>query len=98
MYRYGICLEQEKWHICPYRHRCEQPCSANICQMFEFMNPDLAGQSVSPLIETMCERSQKYIMWGKVVLVLAAGGASKRFIWTAAKEENIKVGLELSHC
>ena len=72
--------------------------SANICQMFEFMNPDLAGQSVSPLVQTMCERSQKYVMCGKVVLVLAAGGASKKFIWTSAKKDNIKVGLEIFRC
>ena len=64
------------------------------CQLYEFMNPDLTGQSVGPLVQTMCERSQKYAMWGKVILVIAAGGSSKRFIWPAAIKDNIQVGLD----
>ena len=65
-------------------------CTIN-CQLYEFMNPDLAGQSVGPLVQTMCERSQKYAVWGKVVVVIAAGGSSKKFIWPAAKKDNIQV-------
>ena len=64
-------------------------------QMFEFMNPDLSGQSVAPLVRTMCERSQKYIMRGKVVLVIGAGSVIKGFIWPAAKKENIQVGIDI---
>lgn len=67
-------------------------CTIN-CQLYEFMNPDLAGLSVGPLIQTMCERSQRYAMSGKVVVVVGAGGSSKKFIWPAAKKENIRVVL-----
>lgn len=59
------------------------------------MNPDLAGLSVGPLIQTMCERSQGYAMSGKVVVVVGAGGSSKKFIWPAAKKENIRVSFNI---
>lgn len=69
-------------------------CTIN-CQLYEFMNPDLAGLSVGPLIQTMCERSQRYAMSGKVIVVVGAGGSSKKFIWPAAKKENIRVSFNI---
>lgn len=61
----------------------------------EFVDPDIAGFSLGPLVQTMCERSQKYVMSGKFVVVIGAGGISKRFIWPAAKKDNIQVNFNL---
>jgi hypothetical protein len=48
--------------------------STTNCQVYEFLNdPCLSGESVGPFVETMIERSQKYIMQGKTVLVLSCG-------------------------
>lgn len=45
----------------------------------------------SPLIETMLRRSMIYMMEGKDILVIGAGGISKGFIWPAARDYGIKV-------
>lgn len=34
-------------------------------------------------------------MSGKVVVVVGAGGSSKKFIWPAAKKENIRVSFNI---
>ncbi|KAM9326801.1 carnosine synthase 1 [Gastrophryne carolinensis] len=47
----------------------------------------------SPLIETMLRRSMMYVMEGKEVLVIGAGGISKKFIWEAARDYGIRVHL-----
>ncbi|XP_040176764.1 carnosine synthase 1 isoform X2 [Rana temporaria] len=47
----------------------------------------------SPLIETMLRRSMTYMMEGKEVLVIGAGGISKGFIWQAARDYGIKIHL-----
>ena len=65
-------------------------CTIN-CQLYEFMNPDRQGESVRPLIQTMCRRSQLFSMQGQTVLVVDAGGYSKRFIWDSYKDYGIKV-------
>ncbi|XP_074649117.1 carnosine synthase 1-like [Tubulanus polymorphus] len=51
------------------------------------------GASVIPLVERMCEQSQTYTMWGKVIVVLAKGGPNKAYTWSVAKEENLKIIL-----
>lgn len=63
------------------------------CDLSEFMDPDIAGLSVGPLLQTMCERSQKYVMSGKFIVVIGAGGISKRFFWPAAKKDNIQISF-----
>ncbi|KAK3584400.1 hypothetical protein CHS0354_010176 [Potamilus streckersoni] len=71
------------------------------CQMFENLYPKTKGMSVGLLVETMILRSQKCIMVGKRVLVIGAGGFSRQFIWTAAKEMGIQVVLldpDPNHC
>ncbi|XP_033728500.1 LOW QUALITY PROTEIN: carnosine synthase 1-like [Pecten maximus] len=67
-------------------------CTIN-CQLFESMNPEIQGKSVGPLVDTMVQRSQRHIMQGKTILVIGAGGFSKRFIWKAAREYGIKIFL-----
>ena len=48
-------------------------------------------QSVSPLVDTMVYRSQKFVLQGKTIAVVGAGGMSKRFIWPEAMHYGIKV-------
>jgi len=62
-------------------------------QIFEFINPEMSGEAVRPVVYNMLNRSIKYIMQGKRVLVIGGGGESKRFIWEAAQEYNIEVYL-----
>ncbi|XP_078515348.1 carnosine synthase 1-like [Lissotriton helveticus] len=72
----------------------------NTCGDFESMNrsllsPACAGSesASSLLIQTMVKRSQHYIMEGKEVLVIGAGGISKKFIWESTRDYKIKVHL-----
>ncbi|XP_074656649.1 carnosine synthase 1-like [Tubulanus polymorphus] len=59
---------------------------------YELINTNLhPGTSVIPLIEMMCEKSQKFAMWGKTLVVLGKGRASKDFMWTTAKHDNMKM-------
>ncbi|XP_069485063.1 carnosine synthase 1 isoform X2 [Ambystoma mexicanum] len=70
------------------------------CGLFESMNrPHVSAASSgsestsSLLIQTMVKRSQYYIMEGKEVLVIGAGGISKKFIWESTRDHGIKVHL-----
>ncbi|KAL3855373.1 hypothetical protein ACJMK2_014584 [Sinanodonta woodiana] len=63
------------------------------CQIFENLYPKMKGVSVRPLVETMITRSQKFIMVGKSILVIGAGGYSRQFIWKAAEGMGIQVVL-----
>ncbi|XP_078508053.1 carnosine synthase 1-like isoform X2 [Lissotriton helveticus] len=72
----------------------------NTCGDFESMNrsllsPACAGSesASSLLIQTMVKRSQYYIMEGKEVLVIGAGGISKKYIWESTRDYKIKVHL-----
>lgn len=65
-------------------------CTIN-CQLFENLNRNRQGEAVRPLIETMIKRSQMFVMKDKTVLVIGAGGFSKRFIWDAYSDYGIKV-------
>lgn len=65
-------------------------CTIN-CQLFEFINPSLSGYSVAPLIQTMIDRSQAFLIAGKKILLLNLGVSSKRFILDSAKKHRIKV-------
>ncbi|XP_064613939.1 carnosine synthase 1-like isoform X2 [Liolophura sinensis] len=62
-------------------------------QIFEFVNPASSGEAVRLLVRTMLTRSLRYIMRGKIVLVIGAGGVSKHFVWEAANEYGIQVYL-----
>ncbi|KAL3855372.1 hypothetical protein ACJMK2_014583 [Sinanodonta woodiana] len=63
------------------------------CKIFENLYPKMKGVSVRPLVETMITRSQKFIMVGKNILVVGAGGYSRQFIWKAAEKMGIQVVL-----
>ncbi|XP_053548329.1 carnosine synthase 1 isoform X2 [Bombina bombina] len=74
---------------------CLESCGIQECMMGSLA----AGIAVSinsasrPLVETMLRRSLNYVMEGKEILVIGAGGISKKFIWEAAREYGIKIHL-----
>lgn len=72
-------------------------CTIN-CQLFEFMNPSQSGYSVAPLIQTMIDRSQAFLIAGKKILLLNLGVSSKRFILDSAIQHRIKVAIEFCYC
>ena len=49
------------------------------------------GRSVRPYVRTMIARSQRFIIKGKTILVIGAGGYSKRNLWPSAAKCGIKV-------
>lgn len=71
-------------------------CTIN-CQLFEFMNPSQSGYSVAPLIQTMIDRSQAFLIAGKKILLLNLGVSSKRFILDSAIQHRIKVAIEFCY-
>ncbi|KAL0974050.1 hypothetical protein UPYG_G00214750 [Umbra pygmaea] len=56
-------------------------------------NSEIEGWNKGTLLLTPLTRSQCYLMQGKTVLVVGAGGHSKKFIWTAAKQYKLKILL-----
>lgn len=48
--------------------------------------------AAAPLVETMLRRSGRRLMDGKQLLVIGAGGVSKKFVWEAARDYGLKVG------
>ncbi|XP_075698268.1 carnosine synthase 1 [Rhinoderma darwinii] len=74
---------------------CLESCGIHECLLGSLA----AGKSTTvdsasgPLIETMLRRSLTYLMEGKEVLVIGAGGISKKFIWQAAQNYGIKIFL-----
>ncbi|KAM8924563.1 carnosine synthase 1 [Pelodytes ibericus] len=74
---------------------CLESCGIHEC----LLSGVAAGGSVAtnsastPLVETMLRRSMNYVMEGKEVLVIGAGGTSKKFIWEAARDYGIKIHL-----
>lgn len=48
--------------------------------------------AAAPLVETMLRRSGRRLMEGKQLLVIGAGGVSKKFVWEAARDYGLKVG------
>ncbi|XP_004618528.1 carnosine synthase 1 [Sorex araneus] len=47
----------------------------------------------APLVETMLRRSARCLMEGKQLLVVGAGGFSKKFVWEAARDYGLKLHL-----
>ncbi|XP_030041525.1 carnosine synthase 1 isoform X2 [Microcaecilia unicolor] len=68
------------------------------CAVFETMNRPLAvvgarESAESLLVSVMLKRSQCFIMEGKQILVIGAGGVSKKFVWESARDYGIKIHL-----
>ncbi|XP_012876482.1 PREDICTED: carnosine synthase 1 [Dipodomys ordii] len=47
--------------------------------------------AAAPLVETMLRRSAHCLMEGKQLLVIGAGGTSKKFVWEAARHYGLKL-------
>jgi hypothetical protein len=60
----------------------------------EFVDRDTAGDAFRLLIENMIARSQRFVLRGKTVLVVGAGGHSKKFVWQSAKDYGIEVRIQ----
>ncbi|XP_052234453.1 carnosine synthase 1-like isoform X2 [Dreissena polymorpha] len=54
---------------------------------------ELLGRCVRPWVRTMLTRSQDYVLRNKMILVIGAGGYSKKFIWPASLEMGVKIVL-----
>ncbi|KAK3586591.1 hypothetical protein CHS0354_027726 [Potamilus streckersoni] len=63
------------------------------CKIYENVYTIEKDMSFGPWIQSMMARSQKYVLSGKKVLVIGAGGYSKAFIWPAAQDMEVKVVL-----
>uniref|UniRef100_A0A8C6QUJ7 Carnosine synthase 1 n=1 Tax=Nannospalax galili TaxID=1026970 RepID=A0A8C6QUJ7_NANGA len=49
--------------------------------------------AAAPLVETMLRRSARCLMEGKQLLVIGAGGVSKKFVWEAARDYGLQLHL-----
>ncbi|XP_006860919.1 PREDICTED: carnosine synthase 1 [Chrysochloris asiatica] len=56
------------------------------------MEPE-AQAVAAPLVETMLWRSARGLMEGKQLLLIGAGGVSKKFVWDAARDYGLKLHL-----
>ncbi|KAH3780166.1 hypothetical protein DPMN_157976 [Dreissena polymorpha] len=59
----------------------------------KFTDGGLDGMSVRPFVRTALTRSQYFLMSGKTILALDAGGFQRRRVWRFAKECGIMVRL-----
>ncbi|XP_053417437.1 carnosine synthase 1 isoform X3 [Nycticebus coucang] len=57
------------------------------------LGPAADDAAAAPLVETMLRRSAHYLMEGKQLLVIGAGGVSKKFVWEAARDYGLKLHL-----
>ncbi|XP_041579221.1 carnosine synthase 1 isoform X2 [Vulpes lagopus] len=49
--------------------------------------------AAAPIVETMLRSSARYLMEGKQLLLIGAGGVSKKFVWEAARDYGLKLHL-----
>ncbi|EHB12169.1 ATP-grasp domain-containing protein 1 [Heterocephalus glaber] len=57
------------------------------------LGPAAEEAAAAPLVETMLRRSARYLMEGKQLLLVGAGGVSKKFVWEAARDYGLKLHL-----
>ncbi|XP_049748602.1 carnosine synthase 1 isoform X2 [Elephas maximus indicus] len=57
------------------------------------MGPAAEATAAAPLVETMLRRSARCLMEGKQLLLVGAGGVSKKFVWDAARDYGLKLHL-----
>ncbi|XP_013388997.2 carnosine synthase 1-like [Lingula anatina] len=63
-------------------------------QTYEFQNPTKLGSCVRPLVATMVNRSQRFLLQGKQILLIGGGeGVNKKFVWEAAENYFVKIIL-----
>ncbi|XP_078197671.1 carnosine synthase 1 isoform X7 [Callithrix jacchus] len=57
------------------------------------LGPAADDAAAAPLVETMLRRSARCLMEGKHLLVVGAGGVSKKFVWEAARDYGLQLHL-----
>ncbi|XP_004598265.2 carnosine synthase 1 [Ochotona princeps] len=57
------------------------------------LGPAAEEPAAAPLVETMLRRSARCLMEGKQLLLVGAGGVSKKFVWEAARDYGLKLHL-----
>ncbi|XP_075439900.1 carnosine synthase 1 isoform X2 [Ascaphus truei] len=74
---------------------CLESCGIHECLLGSLAagGPVAMDSAAEPLLELMLRRSMCYVMEGKEILVIGAGGVSKKFIWDAARDYEIKIHL-----
>lgn len=74
---------------------CLESCGIHECVLGSLAagRSTIVDSASEPLIETMLRRSMTYVMEGKEVLVVGAGGISKKFIWQAAQSYGIRIHM-----
>uniref|UniRef100_A0A8C6Y224 Carnosine synthase 1 n=1 Tax=Naja naja TaxID=35670 RepID=A0A8C6Y224_NAJNA len=70
---------------------CLETCSA--LESMGRMVGATESETARTLVETMLHRAQCHLMEGKHVLVIGAGGFSKKFVWEAARDYGLKIHL-----
>uniref|UniRef100_A0A5F5PH58 Carnosine synthase 1 n=1 Tax=Equus caballus TaxID=9796 RepID=A0A5F5PH58_HORSE len=55
--------------------------------------PAAEAAAAAPLVETMLRRSARCLMEGRQLLLIGAGGVSKKFVWEAARDYGLKLHL-----
>lgn len=72
---------------------CLEACGA-LEGLWAAQHPRSAAEdaAAAPLVETMLRRSAHCLMEGKQLLLIGAGGVSKKFVWEAARDYGLKVG------
>ncbi|XP_069327853.1 carnosine synthase 1 [Eulemur rufifrons] len=71
---------------------CLEACSA-LEGLWAAPGPAADAAAAAPLVETMLRRSARCLMEGKQLLVVGAGGVSKKFVWEAARDYGLKLHL-----
>ncbi|XP_059005124.1 carnosine synthase 1 isoform X1 [Mustela lutreola] len=73
---------------------CLEACGA-LEGLWAALRPRSAAEeaAAAPLVETMLRRSAHYLMEGKQLLLIGAGGVSKKFVWEAARHYGLKLHL-----
>nr|XP_020022708.1 carnosine synthase 1 isoform X3 [Castor canadensis] len=61
------------------------------------LGPAAEETAAALLVETMLRRSAHCLMEGKQLLVIGAGGVSKKFVWEAARDYGLKLHVVDSH-
>nr|KAF6281605.1 carnosine synthase 1 [Pipistrellus kuhlii] len=75
--------------------RCLEACGALEGLWARRAGPEAeeAEAAAGPLVETMLRRSARCLMAGRRLLVVGAGGESKKFVWAAARDYGLELHL-----
>ena len=64
---------------------------SKVVHLAEFLYPDSQGEAFGRFVRNTIARSQRFLMIGKTVLVIGAGGYNKQYFWNVARDCGIEV-------